>query len=103
MRSERASIEEFERRKEAAPAVQLHTDASIEEFERRKEAAPAVQLHTDWDAEWSSSDTEPDTGGREALEPVKEEATGTCSTSNKKAQKQKSKRKSKKSKRGGKK
>ncbi|XP_072151284.1 LOW QUALITY PROTEIN: uncharacterized protein [Setaria viridis] len=81
----------------------LSERASIEESERRKEAAPAVQLHTDGDDEWSDcSDNEPDTGGRETLEPVKEEATGTCSTSKKKAQKQ-NKKKSKKSKRGGKK
>ncbi|CAO2036355.1 unnamed protein product [Urochloa humidicola] len=78
--------------------------ASGEEHDKKKEAAPAVQLHTERDDEWSggSDDDEPDTGGREAVEPAKEETTATCSTS-KKAQKQKNKKKSKKSKRGGRK
>ena len=74
--------------------------ASRKESESRKEAAPAVQFHTEGGDEWSAcSDDEPDTGGREMVEPTKEEATVTCSTSKKKAQK-KNKKKSKKSKRG---
>ncbi|CAL5025640.1 unnamed protein product [Urochloa decumbens] len=83
----------------------LSEKASVEQYERRKEAAPAVQFHTDGDEdeEWSGcSDNEPDTGGRETVEPSKEEATATCSASKKKAQKQK-KKKPKKSKRSGKK
>jgi len=74
--------------------------ASRKESDRRKEVAPAVQFHTDGDDEWSGcSDNEPDTGGEGMVEPAKEEATVTCSTSKKKAQK-KNKKKSKKSKRG---
>ena len=74
--------------------------ASRKESDRRKEVAPAVQFHTDGDDEWSGcSDNEPDTRGEEMVEPAKEEATVTCSTSKKKAQK-KNKKKSKKSKRG---
>ena len=73
--------------------------ASRKESDRRKEVAPAVQFHTDGDDEWSGcSDNEPDTGGEEMVEPAKEEATVTCSTSKKKAQKKN--KKSKKSKRG---
>lgn len=76
--------------------------ASQKESDSRKEAAPAVQFHTDGDDEWSGcSDNEPDTGGREMVEPAKEGVTVTFSTSKKKAQKQQQKKKnSKKSKRG---
>ena len=78
--------------------------ASGKDSVRRKDKAPAAQFPTDIDDEWSGcSDNEPDTGGRNAVEvePAKEEATVSCTTSKKKAQNPKNKNKSKK--RGGKK
>uniref|UniRef100_A0A0A9ETF2 Uncharacterized protein n=1 Tax=Arundo donax TaxID=35708 RepID=A0A0A9ETF2_ARUDO len=86
--------------------------ASVEESDRSAEAAPAVQFYMDRDDKWSEcsdnvfnkcSDNEPDTGGRDGMEPAKEEAPAVCSTSKGKAQKQKNKKKSRKSKRKGKK
>ncbi|KAL6651319.1 hypothetical protein ACP70R_010244 [Stipagrostis hirtigluma subsp. patula] len=82
LRSEKCSAKESDRKNEAAPAVQYHTDI------------------TDELSEWS--DNEQDAGGNVA-ESAKEEATVACSTSKKKAQKPKNKKKSRKSKRGGKK
>lgn len=77
--------------------------ASGKESVRRKDKAPAAQFPTDMDDEWSGcSDNEPETGGRDAVEPAKEEAKVSCTTSKKKAQNQKNKKKSKK-KGGGKK
>ncbi|XP_062226608.1 uncharacterized protein LOC133924891 [Phragmites australis] len=77
---------------------------SVKESDRRAESAPPAQFHTDRDDEWSEcSDNEPETGGRNAVEPAKEEATAVCSTSKNKAQKQKNKKKSRKSTRKGKK
>ncbi|KAF8651806.1 hypothetical protein HU200_063328 [Digitaria exilis] len=76
---------------------------SVEEPEKRNEAAPAVLFHTGKDDESNRySDNEPDIGGRNVMELPKEEATSTCCSTSKKAQKQKIK-KAKKSKRGGRK
>nr|CAB3488140.1 unnamed protein product [Digitaria exilis] len=76
---------------------------SMEEPERRNEAAPVVLFHTDKDDETNGySDNEPDIGGRNVLELTKEEATSACCSTSKKAQKQKNK-KSRKSKRSGRK
>ena len=71
-------------------------------FLRYEKASGKESVRMKDKAEWSGcSDNEPDTGGSDAVEPAKEEATVSCTTSKKKAQNQKNKNKSKK--RGGKK
>ncbi|KAF7018212.1 unnamed protein product [Triticum aestivum] len=73
--------------------------ASMEEDDRRN-----VQPQTDRAVEWTGcSDSEPDTGGSNEVEPLKEEAVAAASTSQKGAQKHKGKRKSNKGKGRGRK
>jgi hypothetical protein len=74
--------------------------ASSKECDGMAEATSDVQFGMERDVDWNEcSDDEPGTGGDVESEPVKEEATVVCSTSENKAPKQKNKKKPKKFKR----